>query len=278
MNSPVTSISNAALRDRLRDKRHARRRAEQPDVDAADGEARVARGDRQVAHRDQLAAGGGGDAVHARDHRHRQALDRQHHAARTARTGAGSRPSDGSARISFRSWPAQKALPAAAITTTRAASSAATRVELRLQRREHRLGQRVEGLRPVQRQRDHAALVARAQHQRFVVQSCASYSIAAGALGRARAAGTSGSCRCRSSGSPRSGSRAAPCSRPAGPCNARSARPPSTVAPALSLDEGQRRLAPFRVGLGHHRAGHHRRVAVQRVLDLDRADVLAAAR
>ena len=72
--------------------RHARRRAEQAEVDAADREARVARGHRQVAHRHQLAAGRGGDALHARDHRHRQLLDRQHHAACIARTGARSRP------------------------------------------------------------------------------------------------------------------------------------------------------------------------------------------
>ena len=46
--------------------------------------------------------------------------------------------------------------------------------------------------------------------------------------------------------------------------------------PGLQLDEGARRLAPFLVGLGHHGGGLHRRMLVERVLDLDRGNVLAA--
>ena len=49
-----------------------------------------------------------------------------------------------------------------------------------------------------------------------------------------------------------------------------------TLASGLQLDEGARRLAPLRVGLGDHRRGQHRRVAVEHVLDLERRDVLAA--
>jgi hypothetical protein len=44
----------------------------------------------------------------------------------------------------------------------------------------------------------------------------------------------------------------------------------------LELDVGERRLAPLRIGPRHDGAGHHGGVAVQRVLHLDRADVLAA--
>ena len=44
----------------------------------------------------------------------------------------------------------------------------------------------------------------------------------------------------------------------------------------LELDERARRLAPPRVGLGDHRGGEHRGMAVEHVLDLERRDVLAA--
>ena len=80
MKSPVTSISNAALRADVARQRDARRRAEEAEVDAAHREARAVGGDGEVAGGDELAAGRGGDALDARDHRHRQALDRQHHA------------------------------------------------------------------------------------------------------------------------------------------------------------------------------------------------------
>src|SRR5690606_26258773 len=42
-----------------------------------------------------------------------------------------------------------------------------------------------------------------------------------------------------------------------------------------ALDEGERGLAPLRIGLGAHPAGEHRRMGVENVLDLDRRDVLA---
>ena len=61
MNSPVTSISKACLRSRLRDRATDRRRAEQAEVDARDREAGVFARHREVAGRDQLAAGRRGD-------------------------------------------------------------------------------------------------------------------------------------------------------------------------------------------------------------------------
>ena len=48
------------------------------------------------------------------------------------------------------------------------------------------------------------------------------------------------------------------------------------VAPRFSVDEGAGRLAPFLVRPRDHGAVDHSRVAVERALDLDRADVLAA--
>jgi len=44
----------------------------------------------------------------------------------------------------------------------------------------------------------------------------------------------------------------------------------------LELDESARRLAPFLVGLGDDRDDRHRRMPVERLLHLDRRDVLAA--
>ena len=88
MKSPVTSISNASLRGTLRDSATPGVEQNRPTLTPLTAKRASLRRDGQVAHRDELAAGRGGDALHARDHRHRQALDRQHHRARTARTGA----------------------------------------------------------------------------------------------------------------------------------------------------------------------------------------------
>jgi polyhydroxybutyrate depolymerase len=67
---------------------HHRRRAEHPDVDAGQGEARLGRGHRQVAHRHQLAARGGGDAVDAGDDRLGHLGEGHHHAAAGVEEGA----------------------------------------------------------------------------------------------------------------------------------------------------------------------------------------------
>jgi hypothetical protein len=80
MNSPVTSISKAALRDRLRLSATLGVLQNRPRLTPLTAK-RASRRHRQVAHRHQLAAGGGGDALHLGDHRHGQALDGQHHAA-----------------------------------------------------------------------------------------------------------------------------------------------------------------------------------------------------
>jgi hypothetical protein len=45
------------------------------------GELRRIRGDREVAHRDELASRGGGDSVHPRDHRLRETRQGHHHSA-----------------------------------------------------------------------------------------------------------------------------------------------------------------------------------------------------
>ena len=53
-------------------------------------------------------------------------------------------------------------------------------------------------------------------------------------------------------------------------------RRPSAVAPGFKRDEGAGALAPCRVGPRDHRRLHHRRMAVEHLLDLERRDVLAA--
>src|SRR5665811_1726944 len=49
-----------------------------------------------------------------------------------------------------------------------------------------------------------------------------------------------------------------------------------SLLPRLEFDESARRLAPFVVGFCHHRGGGDRRMLVERVLHLDRGDILAA--
>src|SRR5499426_2509264 len=48
------------------------------------------------------------------------------------------------------------------------------------------------------------------------------------------------------------------------------------LLPRLELDEGAGRLAPLVVGFRHHGGRLHRRMLVERILDLDRGDVLSA--
>ncbi len=62
--------------------RHGRCRAEKPDVDAGSGKARRGARHGEIALRRKLATRSGGDAVHAGNHRLRQARQRQHHVAR----------------------------------------------------------------------------------------------------------------------------------------------------------------------------------------------------
>src|SRR4029450_3874718 len=49
---------------------------------------------------------------------------------------------------------------------------------------------------------------------------------------------------------------------------------PRRLLPRLELDEGARRLAPLVGGLGHDRGGSDRGMLVERVLHLDRGNVL----
>ena len=107
-------------------------------------------GDREIAGRDELTAGRGRDAVHLRDDRLRQPRDRHHHpaAAREERLDAPGRRAI--ARISLRSWPAQKPRPRAAKHDHAHARVRADPIERRLQLVDERTRQRVELPRPIQ--------------------------------------------------------------------------------------------------------------------------------
>ncbi len=132
-----------------------------PMFDAGRGEAGGVGGDGEVGGGDELAAGGGGDAVDLGDDRlgagGRCAASGGSRGRRRLRRPGGS----GLARISRRSWPAQKAGPLAARMTTwivgsaAMAASAASRASIRAS------GQGVAGGGTVQRQgRDVVAVVA----------------------------------------------------------------------------------------------------------------------
>ena len=135
--------------------RHRRGGAEEPGVDAGDGEARRARCHREVAAGHQLAAGGGGDALHPGDDRYRQLDDGLHDPAAAGEellvvglvrvgahllevvTGAEGAPLGGD----------HHAAHAAVVGEAR---------ELGAQRLEHLLGEGVEARRAVQGQGGHA--------------------------------------------------------------------------------------------------------------------------
>jgi hypothetical protein len=150
MKSPVTSISKAALRDRLRDSATLGVEQNRPRLTPRHGEARIAAGHRQVAHRHQLAARRGGDAVHTRDHRHRQrwtvsitcALREQ--ALVVVERGLGAHL--------LQVVAGAEGLAGCAEHDDARRFVTGDRLELRLQRREHAFGQRVEGTRAIQRQ------------------------------------------------------------------------------------------------------------------------------
>ena len=96
------------------------RRAEQAEVDAADGEAGVARRRRRGRRRRPAGSRPRWRCPARARSPAPAAAGSPASCARTARTAPRSRPATASARISFRSWPAQNALPVAAMTTTRA--------------------------------------------------------------------------------------------------------------------------------------------------------------
>ena len=157
------------LRDVAR-QRHHRRRAEQADMDARRRETRRFGSDRQVAARDQLAAGGGGDAFDCGDHRLRQLLDRHHQVAAPFHQRfeiAAAAVGIGAVRGHFLHVVAGGKGRAIVRNDHGADSVVFTdRGELVMQRREHRLRQRIARLRPVEREQGNAADVAAQQNGR----------------------------------------------------------------------------------------------------------------
>ena len=141
---------------------HARRGAENAALDPGQRELGGLARHREVAHRHELAARGDRDALHARDHRLRQAHEREHRLA---------------APLEKRLLPrlvGMRAHLAQVVTGTEVLASAGEHdharrrvlgepVELGLQRREHRGRERVHAIAAVERQRRHAVLVL-AQH------------------------------------------------------------------------------------------------------------------
>ena len=126
ISSPVSSSSIARLRDDVARDADRGRRAEDAGVDAGQAELRVIRRHGEIAHRHELAAGRGGRAVHARDHRLRDLRELQHHPR--ARVEQAALPRRGRCARASRSGrgPAQNARPAPASTTTRTLASPAT--------------------------------------------------------------------------------------------------------------------------------------------------------
>ena len=142
---------------------HAGCAAEQAVVDAAGGKARLAHRHRQIALRHQLAAGRGGDAVHAGNHRHRQLRDAHHQAAAALEqilVVGQLRPLAHFLEVVARA----KSLAAGRQHHGTQAVVSLQRVQGSLQGAQHFFAERVEALRTVQRQRDHTARVALAQY------------------------------------------------------------------------------------------------------------------
>ena len=119
---PVSSISMAFLvvADRP-GQGHSGGGAEQADLHAGGGEGSGLGGDGQIAGGDQLAARGGGQALHLGDHRLGQQADGLHNLG-AQREDSGVASASRSI-ISFRSWPELNTGPSDRRTTTRTASS-----------------------------------------------------------------------------------------------------------------------------------------------------------
>ena len=179
--------------------------------------------DREIAGGDELAAGGGRDAVHLGDHRLRKALQRSITVAAAAKQLADERLVRVREHLLQVVARRRTRAPRPAMTTTRTCVVRRDRVERGLQRVQHRAVDRVELRRAVERQRrdrrrrrraGSAARAARSgrswrpprarlQHERGVIRSPPSTS-------RARAARTSGSCRSTSSAARRTRPSSAP--------------------------------------------------------------------
>jgi hypothetical protein len=153
--------------------RHHRGRAEKPDIDPVDPEARALGGHGQIAARHQLAARRGGDAVHLGDHRLRQGGDRLHH-RRAAREEIGEIGRAAIGGLASRRHFLQ--VVARAERLARAADRddpdrgiPGQPLELGAQRRQHRVRKRVQLLRHVQRQPRHRAAVLAFQNCHLVL-------------------------------------------------------------------------------------------------------------
>ena len=142
---------------------HAGCAAEQPVVDAAGGKACLAHRHRQIALRHQLTAGCRGDAMHARDHRHRQLGDAHHQAAATPEQVLVIGELGPLAHF-LQVVAGAKGLAVGRQHHGAQAFVGLQRVQGGLQSTQHFFTQRVETLRTVQRQRNHTTRVALAQH------------------------------------------------------------------------------------------------------------------
>src|SRR2546429_1530778 len=281
MKSPVTSISNAGLRATLRDSgtlgvEQKRPRLTPLTANLAALEA-TARSHCATSWQPAAVAIPCTRAITGTGRRRSVSIMRVH-CANSPREYS----SEGCARISFRSWPAQNALPTAAITTTRADASLAIASSSRCS----------------------AASIASDR----ALKACGRLSVRVMTPRASRSGLTSGSESPLGSGSAvmvvssfdRTG-RFRPLAQHelldlaggglrdlleahlarhlVGRQQGAAMRDELGGAhrdAALELDEGEGRLAPFRIGPRHHCAGHHRGVAIERILHLQGADVLPA--
>ena len=169
--SPVSSISIACLRDTLRDSATIGVEQNSPMLTPGVAKLAVARGDREIAARDELAAGRRRDALHRGDHRLRQGDDLLHHGA----AGVHDLLEIGAAAVGIAA-PAGQLLEVVAGAERRAvggehdgahaAYRARSRSSASPSAREHRLGQAVARRRPVERQHRDAGRVLAQQDRR----------------------------------------------------------------------------------------------------------------
>jgi hypothetical protein len=130
---------------------------------AQNTKARLAAGHRQVALRDQLAAGGRGDTLHPGQHRHRQGLDAQHHAVTLRKQLLVIRQFGLRAHF-LEVVPGAKSLALGGQHHHACGRVGTHGIQRGLQGGQHLFAQGIEGGRTVQRQPVHAAVVAGMQH------------------------------------------------------------------------------------------------------------------
>ena len=149
----------AGLRGHVARQGDHRRRAEQAVFHARGREPAVVAAHREIAGGDQLAAGGGGDAVDARDHRLRQAGQRGHHGGAAVEQGAHRRVAQISAHLLEVVAGAER-LAGTADHHHPGRGIHGDPGKLLLEQAQQRIGQAVVGLRTVERQAHHAVGVA----------------------------------------------------------------------------------------------------------------------